>query len=495
LKRNRRQFVLAAIVLGLIVGPGCGVIQVNVGGAENGSGLDGALMNCRNWRGGNGAASIEADIATEVCSQRQSAIFNGSEVERRHKTFDDRRPNRVVAALNVLDCAKTQGLAKVAIGMCTYYAELFDEASLKAEVAQLKISDDMKSTFVWASLRSQSVVASFAKRFDPRRKHLYIDVPRAVIDKRRAYFDAHADLYKELDALEAQAKNARAAKQAPQEIVSGFVALRGKYLTQCGNADCRFDPFVIEATQELVRLGVAANDQLLARAENYLLREPAAGRHLFAVETGTAVYEATSKESRDYDLYERAKASLDATTLAARFGDTPPIHIDPQSDFMASETLPDMTSVLGDGEGQWITAGGVVRSVSGSGKNNARGEPLALVTFRDDISTYSIESCYETGKIKGVSFDSSGSGHVDYESVCHSVGTQTDVKKVPPVLVPKAEAQGLKPGEVLVALVGKESREGLVLQSTAQATQAKNGQGKAVKTPVLQVRSHRVGGH
>jgi hypothetical protein len=155
-----------------------------------------------------------------------------------------------------------------------------------------------------------------------------------------------------------------------------------------------------------------------------------------------------------------------------------------------------MTIVLGDGKGKdhFVEASGVVRSVSDAGKQNARGAPLSRVSFRDVVSTEGIESCYETGKVSGISFDSSGRGTINYETACQTVGTKTNVEKIQPVLVPKSEAKGLKPGEVLVALVASDSREGLVLQSTAKEKSADPTNGKARgKTPVLQVRSHRFG--
>ncbi len=441
------------------------------------------------------SASIESDVVGHLCGWKDPVDYEQA-IERRHKTFDDRHPDLVVAALNVTDCARTEGIFPVSLGMCSYYADLVDEASVTAAVARVGVSESLKHELVWASTHGKPIVAAMVEKLDPRRKHLYVDVPLAVVAKRRAYFEGNAALYAKLDALEARTKEALAAQKAPTELVDALVALRGEYLGRCGNPDCRFDPFVIETTQELVRLAVAGNDELLAHTENHVLQEPAAGRHLFSVETGTALYEATMKESKDYELYRSAKGTLDSATLVARFGSPPPIHIDPQSDWIGSDSLPDMTFVLGDGKSKdrWVEAGGVVHAVTDAGRQNGRGAPLSRVSFRDVVSKEGIESCYETGKITGVSFDSSGRGTINYQTVCRTIGTKTNVEKVQPVLVPKSEAQALEPGEVLVALVASDSREGLVLQSTAKENAAAETQGRArEKTPVLQVRSHRFG--
>jgi hypothetical protein len=486
LSRTRGAIVVAWLVL---VGAGCRISMVRPGSASDpGAASSGDCGGA--WE--PDSASIGAEIKNRVCRTDDDWVNHQYAVERRHKIFDDRRPDLAMAALNVIDCAETKGFAKVALGLCTYYAELYDDASLRAAIAPLALSDDVKSAFVSASRSGKSRVAAFVADFDPRRKHLYIEVPHGVIEQRRAYFAKHAALYSKLDALEARAKQARAAQKEPRALVDALVAVRGEYLRECGNADCRFDPLVIETTQELVLLGVAANDELLARGENYLLQEPAAGRHLFSVETGTAIYAATEKEARDYASYESAKRTLDATTLAARFGTTPPIQIDPQGDFAGSEQLPDLTAVLGNNDAQWEQVAGVVLSVNEAGKS-ANGERLARVSFRSVVSSYAIESCHDTDKISSVSFDASGNGAVHYETRCNTIGTQTDVQKVAPVLVPDTEARGLRAGEVLLAFVAKDTRAGLVLQATVKGTSSDDGTGKAKKTPVLQVRSHRFG--
>ncbi len=439
--------------------------------------------------------AIESDMIDHLCGWKNPVDYF-SAVERRHKTFDDRHPDLVIAALNAVDCARLEDTFPAALGHCSYYASLVEEASVTAAAASLKASESLKHELVWASTHAKPIIAKRIEKLDPRRKHLYVEVPLGVVAKRRAYYEKHAALYAKLDALGARSKEALAARKAPTDLVEGLIAVRGEYLTQCGNPDCRFDPFVIETTQTIVRLAVIGDDELLARAENHLLQEPAAGRHLFSVETGTALYEATTKEANDYELYQNAKKTLDPATIAARFGSPPPIHIDPQSDWIGSDNLPDMTSLLGDGKRkvQWERAGGAVRAISDAGTKNERGAPLARVSFRDVVSQESIESCFETGRIAGISFDSRGNGDIRYETVCHTVGTKTNVEKLPPVLVPKSEVEGLKPDEVLLALVASDSHQGLVLQSTAKA---KSKDGAASRSPektlVLQVRSHRFG--
>src|SRR5262245_52323138 len=94
----------------------------------------------------------------------------------------------------------------------------------------------------------------------------------------------------------------------------------------------------------------------------------------------------------------------------------------------------------------------------------------------------------------GVTLDSSTHGHLEYETICNNVGTRTNVERIPPVIVPKTEASALKPGETLMTLVDESTRIGFVIRATA-ARDAKSEptDRNAKPTPVVQVRSHRIG--
>ena len=110
------------------------------------------------------------------------------------------------------------------------------------------------------------------------------------------------------------------------------------------------------------------------------------------------------------------------------------------------------------------------------------------MTFKEHVTKEDVTSCYETGHVTGVSFDSSDHAHLDYESVCNVVGTKTNVEKIAPVLVPKAEVSALLPGVYLLAFLPSEGQPGVVVRATAKA------EGKK-KTPIVQVRGQRLGNH
>ncbi len=477
--------------------PGCGIVIVRSAGA--GAGASGASTyagpECSNNHIDGDQVSREAAVLNRVCARRakhhigqpRSASMG---VQERHKRFDDRHPDHVVAALNVIDCAQRCDRDPLAMGISVYYAGLLQESVLADQLQQLQLPDDARSAFQSLAMASRSQVSAAAQGLDPRRKHMYIDVVEEVVAARKGYVEGHAGLYAKLDALEGRAASARGAGKAPEDLVKGMNELRGEYFSSCKSDACRFDPFVVEVTRELVLLHIAAGDALLARGENGLLAEKAAGRHLFSVETGTAVYRAMTEERHQWELYSKAKESgLDAQTMAARFGSPPPVNVDPSSDYIGSENLPDLTQVLGTLEGASALSysAGIIAQVADAHRTSTHGEPLAQVSFKPNITREDITSCFETGRVTGAHFDGNHA-ELEYESICNVVGTKTNVEKVPPVLVPRAEIAGAQPGENLESLVAA-SREGVVVRSLAKGTS-----GSTTATRVLQVRGHRLPG-
>ena len=121
---------------------------------------------------------------------------------------------------------------------------------------------------------------------------------------------------------------------------------------------------------------IGAKEPLLAYAESSLRRDESAGRHLFSVETGTAIYQAMAEERRDSDLYESAKREgVDAATLTARF----PVKVDPSNDWVGR--LPDTARALGidERDGKLRSESGIVKSVAPSKKAGPHGERLRKI--------------------------------------------------------------------------------------------------------------------
>lgn len=423
----------------------------------------------------------EDQIMSRVCDAHAQNMVSLS-VEKAHRTFDDREPDVLVAASNVIDCAESCGertpIAKVVTG---YYATLYSRDALSDALDGLSLDPEVRRVFIDKAMASVRTVELMASDIGPRRKRMYFDTFWDVVEARQAYFEKHAAAYAELDAARAEAKKARAGGKAPATLLTKIADLRANYLAQCDDDLCRYDPFVITATRELVLLHITADDHLQAKAENALLQEKAAGRHLFSVETGTAIYRAMEEERHQHGAYKKAKQSgVDDATLEARFGSPPPLPVDPVRGLIGANQLPDMTAIL-DGGPKLRAVGGTVATVKPDKKGMAR------VTFVPRISKRPVRRCYRTGRVVAVRWQGNR-GVLEYERKCHTVGEKTDVKQKEPVLVPASEVADVAPGEILEALVD-ETRQGLVIRSSAVADEDSEATNR-----ILQVRGSRLGG-
>ena len=478
-----RQWALAlAAVVGTM---GCGFIKI-VPAEKPETTLGRVSYNgpeCAAGAEGNGGEGRRDLVLRRICRDQGD---KGGRVVDIHHSFDDRRPDPIVAAIFVFDVARMEE-RPLQTGIASYYAGVLDPAKLKTELTKLDLSERAQEAFYEAAITSKERVVAGAAKLDPRRKHMYVDAPGAAIAKRNEYFAQHAAAYQKLDALEERAQRAKASRSAPADVVAGLTALRSEYFAKCADDSCRFEPLPIEVTRELVSLYLVTNDPILTHAESSLLKEPAAGRHLFSVETGRAIYEAMAEERRDAEKYEAAKReNVDEATLTARFGSPPPLKVDPENEWVGH--LPDASRLVELDRQKAQFQSGVVARTADTDKKNERGERLQQVVFKDIVSKEDVSSCYETGKITGISWDSSNHAHVNYEHVCTTVGQKTNVEKVAPVFVPAEEGKRLKAGETLLSLVTTDGRIGVVVQAYVN-----DKSGKQVRSKVLQVRGERIG--
>ena len=204
------------------------------------------------------------------------------------------------------------------------------------------------------------------------------------------------------------------------------------------------------------------------------------------------MYKAMEEERKAAEEYQRSKsAGMDKATLEARFGATPPIPVDPDTDYVAPEVPPRLPPV-GARDGGFETESGIFRAKKdAAGKTGALGEALDEVAFKDNVSTEDVTSCYETNRVTGVHFDSDNHARLEFETNCAVVGTKTNVEKIPPIFVPKSEAAKLVPGELVIAAIDPKSRAGVILRAEATA-KAGGKEGKKRVTPVTQIRGHRL---
>ena len=381
-----------------------------------------------------------------------------------HVGFDDRRFDHLQAALMVAEC-DVMGWCRadadrVALGMTSLYAQRVDAKKLAAAVEALQLAPDAKQAFLARYADAQQRVAAQAAALDPRRRELYVATPKKAMDARRAYFAKHADLYKKLDALLArsaalQDAGATDGAAADGKLVEEIVALRGAYVARAKGEAVRFDPFFTEATRELVVLHVLAGDELAALAEASLVEEEGADRYGYAASIYAAQVQALREERAAWEKYaalQRDGAS--PAVLKAKFGKHPPLQVDADVAWYARDGFASVSAAL-DRDG-FTSAGGTVRALT----PHANG---VRVSFADEVTQYDDADCVETDKVDYIASD----GRIVYRQVCKNHRTRTVRTKVDPVVVPRADAAGLRPGEIATMIVDRDSREGRVLTSSA----------------------------
>jgi hypothetical protein len=281
-------------------------------------------------------------------------------------------------------------------------------------------------------------------------------VPRKVMAERRAAFAKNAALYKKLDALLAKSAAAQESGVVEAGLIDGLVAVRGELLAKCKGEDCRFDPLFTEVTRELVLLHVVAKHDLAAIAEQSLLNEPGADRNGYAASLYRAQYEALKKEREAWEKYSALeREGVSAAVLKAKFGKNPPLQVDADVAWWAKDAFADVTIALDRTD--YETASGKVRGFVAQGG-------MVKVLFADEITQYDDADCEETNKVDYIGND----GRVVYRQVCRNYRTHTEHTKVDPVVVPKAEASLLKPGEIATMIVDRDSREGLLITASAE---------------------------
>jgi hypothetical protein len=403
-----------------------------------------------------------------------------------HARINDRVLNQLEAAAIVIDVGFLPEAGRDDWGMARTYLDLIDPAALDRQLSQAPVAPVVRAAFRQRFERARAGIEAMIAQFDARRREMYLDAPAAVVARRKQYFRAHAALYQRLDEVragyDAQPTPATAAASVPT-----LTALRQQYLRGC--ADCAFDPFVVELTSELALMLAVTGDAERLSAERQVMSAEDAGRHLFGVELGTALYTQMLAEKQRYERYEVARqAGASPRALEAQFGPTPPLHVDPVvQSWQPFDAAPPLTAPEVAPRRRELV-GGVVRGIT----KDASG--WATVTFRDDVQKVELTRCRETNRIESVSWrpGSSGqmTGHINYERVCQFLGYGTAVTKTAAVTVPAGDVLAVKPGEVLSAWVDSESRRGAVTEVTAPQRPADRD---ARKPPqVLQFRDARL---
>ncbi|MFT3695083.1 MAG: hypothetical protein QM831_18240 [Kofleriaceae bacterium] len=387
-----------------------------------------------------------------------------------HLTFDDRHFDHLKASGMVMDCALNPGcsmeLSRDVLGMMAGYARRLDPNAADLQLGAAGASADFRAAYKVKAQWAKDTVAKRVTELDPRRKAIWDGIPEQVWSERHDYFVKWATLYAALDPLLAVADSGTGDLAG---AVRGIRELRGHYLDACKVEGCLFTPFILESTRALELLAVRMKDTPAALAEQALLSDERMASQYFSRAVVAALIPATTREAAEWEKYNRAKQSgADPASLAAMFGDTPPIQISPDGPYIVwgQRNLTDLTAAL-PREGI-VSAGGNVRGVQTHGE-------MSTVIFADIVTESTDEDCHETSKVDGIGSD----GRLIYRQDCRTTGTRTEHTKVEPITVPSDEAKNLRAGELVTAWVKTEGRKGEITFVHQQ-------------DKIVQVRAHRL---
>lgn len=386
-----------------------------------------------------------------------------------HVDFDDRRFDHLRATAMVMDCALNESCSAASqrdvLGMMAGYARRIDpnavDAALTSHGGSPGLREAVAAKLAWA----RATIEARVQELDPRRRHLWVDIPEQVWTERKDYFARFAKLYEQLDVLQPIVESGKGDLVA---AIAKLRALRSTYLDSCKVEGCLFTPFVLDTTRALALAAVRQRDVPVAFAEAALLQDDRLATQLFSRAMLAALLPATKREYENWQKYNRTKDNADPATLQAMFGDTPPIQVTPDGPWVTwgRKELPNVTAAFTtDGLEH---AGGNVRAVQRRGND-------AVVMFADILTTYTDADCRETNKIDGID----SSGRIIYRQACTNYRTRTERNKIEPIEVPFHDAASLKPGDLVEAWVTADGRRGAVVDAERE--------GK-----IVQVRSHRL---
>ncbi len=493
------------LLIALIGTTGCAGIVISGGGWPSGySGPECSrerggkpLVVPGNWAGWvevSEEQSAEAQTLSILCGQQLSLggnpVVGGARLALRlHEVFDDRRPDALAAARMLIFCVAgdLDGTGREKNSACSFsprtaglmqlYSEMLSDSALDASLRALDISDDGRAYFVRKTKEAQAMVQQLGAQLKGRERALYVQLPATLRAQRQALFAKHAALYQRLDAAIERARTLPPG--APVATVAAeLTALRGEYFAQCKDASCKLDPFVTDATRELVQLHVLANDATSAELEWSLISEEHANLRGFAQSLYLERNKALNAEQSAFRAYSDAVESrMDERLRLAKFGDPPPIDARPDDSVWAPKFgFPGLNAAM-----QTVRKHGRPAFVSGKVRAVERAADKSRIVFADEVSITDVMDCRATDRIARVNYQAYGqtvTGQVEYEQRCWQTGKKdVERRKTAPVLVTARETQRIRPGDVVETLVDATSREGGVVTVSR-------------KSQVVQLRSH-----
>ena len=425
---------------------------------------------------------------------RRDVLVPALDLRAVHAAFDDRALDAIASAVFVIQAADNEldahkgyifvdrgklereeadedeaHNAELVLGIAHLYAAM-TRPVLAQQLAALAIPTEAKTVFTqkfeWAASKIDRLIAPMTAG----KKKIFVDLPMKVRADRVAAFAEHSSEYANLDALEAEAAQAKVDGDT-NAVGAKLTKLRSDFLAKCGGEDCTFDPFYVEATKQLVLLYLAGKQPLLADAEAQVLARKDANRNGFAPQIYAAQMKIVLEAREAFERKTNAKSTgLDAATTKAVMGDVPAMDFETGMFWDVGTSLPDLGGLV---ESKTVkTDTGAVQSVKTKGAT-------ATIEFGTEYDTFGEPyNCVKTGRLEAIHDD----GTLQWEENCQYATKKVPRDKPAPITVLASDVKSLRTGEHLTFVVETSTRAAVVVDAF-----------KDEKT-LTQLRGDRIGG-
>lgn len=410
-------------------------------------------------------------------------VLCGRSIEKPHywmlyEALDDHAPDPIHVAAMVEGCfaqevcvdpAHRQDLTpgdRLADAEMAYYASRVDAAQVSRALRPLQLEQGAKDLFIQRYQVSRATLAALLRTFSPRQRTVFLDLPRAIRERRlrddkalASFKQRFAELKPRVDHAELEHAGDAALLHSLQKLRDDYVracTARGRTPYYCASAGAR------PITVAIMKVAFAGKDYALASGELSLFSstpDRSTVRHEVAFEMSRAL-DAESSRRNAYDSAKRE--GIGQAALKEKFGE-PPLGADLENLRIAdgphqSVRVPDPPEYR-------------IEKTKTSIRAIRRAGPRAIISFDDKVDRWLTGTgCVETNKVDSIGED----GHVYYREHCSGVARRTKRTHYPSVSVPVDQVKQLKPGNVASVVYDTKTHEGYVLfvYKSAKAAQA-----------------------
>ena len=271
--------------------------------------------------------TTEAQVLLAVCTRRERtgrrrALQTQKPRIRRvsavdiYRALDDYRPDTVrIAASLILSLRdigansryRTERASRK--GLLATWAEIVDVAMLRSRLAETSLSPGAQSALV--KNFEQARVRARAFKLTEVERELLVDIPMKVYRARQAHYGKHAAHYARLTKL-----TDNLTENVSDEHVASLRTLRREMLADCEEHACEDIPLVASATKALATLHILRNERLAARAESMLFRANGSYRSGFAQAVRVAQDKRVRRLREIHEAFKRARQNGSSEAVA-----------------------------------------------------------------------------------------------------------------------------------------------------------------------------------